>query len=639
MSNTVLNPPAAAAAGDQPVAGESLPPEILVDRANQLRRTAVRICRDAASGHIGASTGAAELFTVLYFGGVLRYSGTDPRHPLRDRVLVRGHLGPLRYPLFAHLGWVDPSEFSGYRRLGSRLQGHEEHALLPGVDITPSGSLGMLLSYGTGSALAARDNGHSFHTWVFIGDGEEQEGNVSEAARHAATLRLPGLIAVLDRNGAQLSDPVGQVDSTNMEELWTAYGWQVVSLRDGHDVAQIKAAFRTAQDRSDSGPVIVIADTHKGHGLEGNRAHYSGYHTIGVTPSEVVDEFLTEDGETMVPTHRVVRPSDSPEPLRRSISITPSQETPAHLDQAQFEYFSELRARWDDRIHGHLYFMSGDTTPAPFVDKLQLRDFARYHNVGIREQHLAGMTHGLTLTDPRCTVILNTIDAFSYRYLDQLNSLVYGGGRALILGDVAGVTNGRNGASHQSSGQTAALLGIPGLSLLEPADVTDLFACLNRGLSENAGATYIRIHSSHVDHQSFVPATERSLRWYVSHDTAAPEVTVIASGMSVGIALDAARRSTVPTRVVTVIDQESIDPSIADVIPEGADVVFAYNGNPQPLRSRVCEALIAAGRGIRRMRSFGFVRGTSGTVEELLGHHRMTADDMSRALTELASQP
>jgi len=92
------------------------------------------------------------------------------------------------------LGWLDKNELKTYRSLGSRLQGHESMDLIPGVDITPSGSLGMVLSYGVGAALSGRKQGKGFRVYAFLGDGEEQEGNVAEAARHAARLSLVPLM-------------------------------------------------------------------------------------------------------------------------------------------------------------------------------------------------------------------------------------------------------------------------------------------------------------------------------------------------------------------------------------------------------------------------------------------------------------
>src|SRR6516165_9329901 len=124
--------------------------------ANELRRRTLSTILAAETGHSGGSSSSVELMAGLYYDGALRFDPSEPGHPERDRVLVRGHLGPLRYSLFSMLGWIEPDLLQTYRRFGSPLQGHEVMGLIPGVDITPSGSLGMLLSFGAGCAYAKR---------------------------------------------------------------------------------------------------------------------------------------------------------------------------------------------------------------------------------------------------------------------------------------------------------------------------------------------------------------------------------------------------------------------------------------------------------------------------------------------------
>ena len=184
----------------------------LKEIADYVRTTALDTIMKAENGHIGGNMSSVELLTTLYFGGQFNFDPHNPKNENRDRVLIRGHEGPLRYTIFSLLGYICPEELNSYRQLGSRLQGHEDMHITPGVDITPSGSLGMVLSYGIGSCIANRDRGIDARTIVFLGDGEEQEGNVNEAARHAATLGLNHLICILDKNKKQLSGPTYNPD-------------------------------------------------------------------------------------------------------------------------------------------------------------------------------------------------------------------------------------------------------------------------------------------------------------------------------------------------------------------------------------------------------------------------------------------
>ena len=134
--------------------------ESLKKIASYLRTSALGTILSAQNGHIGGNLSSVELLTALYFGGYFKFDPNNPNNENRDRVLIRGHEGPLRYSIFSILGYIKPEELTTYRTLGSRLQGHEDMHETPGVDITPSGSLGMLLSYGVGSAIANKDKKH-----------------------------------------------------------------------------------------------------------------------------------------------------------------------------------------------------------------------------------------------------------------------------------------------------------------------------------------------------------------------------------------------------------------------------------------------------------------------------------------------
>ena len=210
--------------------------EKLKQIAEYLRTNSLKTIIDANNGHIGGNMSSVELLTVLYFGGIFNFDPSDDKNENRDRVLIRGHEGPLRYNIFSLLKYIDPIELSNYRKFGSRLHGHEDMKETPGVDITPSGSLGMLLSYGVGSAISNKDKGIKARTIVFLGDGEEQEGNIAEAARHATTLNLNNLICIIDQNKKQLSRPTKESDGHDIEKIWNGYGWDVMKIKNGNDI-------------------------------------------------------------------------------------------------------------------------------------------------------------------------------------------------------------------------------------------------------------------------------------------------------------------------------------------------------------------------------------------------------------------
>lgn len=618
------------------------------------RRDVFKICQAAHHGHVGGSSAAVELMTTLYFGNVLRFNPADPYDDERDRVLVRGHLGPLRYQYFAWLGWIEHEELWTYRRLGTRLHGHEDHHATPGVDLSPSGSLGMLLSYGTGAALAARNRRQSYRTFVFLGDGEEQEGVVSEAARHAAHLRLDNLIAVIDRNGKQLSNPVEEVDTTDLETLWRGYGWEVILLAEGHSIPAIKAAYDRAIEISvsEKRPVVIIANTVKGIGLAGAEAHYSGYHTISRCTTEVIDDGIRAIDETLSDSadalidrirrltgERTVR--NIPVPTRADLRIALHDGTPNHPDACQGNYFKQLNRRIQDGEFGEtqFYFLTADVTTKGAVQDLDLESAFHFYNVGIREQHMVALAHGLSVTDPNARILINSFDAFNYRSSDQLNAALQGKGRFIILGDVSGLTNAQNGKTHQTTGLPSALLAMHGLTFLEPWDAQDTYHCLNWALGESDGIVYIRVHSSAVS-QSPMRDCDRTLSYYTVHDVKGrPDLVMVGSGLTVGTLLEAAKRlkeEGIQVRVINVINPNSLDAGFVRQLGNGTPLLTAYNGEAKVLRQAVADSILTSG-GVTPCASLGlgFSVGNTGTYEELVSWAGLDAAHMYIAARSL----
>jgi transketolase len=629
--------------------------------SDEIRLGTFRVCRDAKDGHIGGSSSSVELFTALYFGGYLRYDPTDLRHPARDRVLVRGHLGPVRYKILSLLGEIAEEELPDYRKFGSRLHGHEEWQEVPGVDLTPSGSLGMLLSYGVGSAIAARDTGTSHRTWVFLGDGEEQEGNVAEAARHAAHLGLMGLVVVLDQNGKQLSNPVSDIDRADVAAVWKAYGWRVHVIEDGHDLEQVRQAYDLAMEVRE--PLFILAKTDKGRGLEACESHFSGYHTIGTCPSGLVDsaiEALNASLETsavlrkeILEEIRSARATSGPRPKETfeapafrstSLDLAPGPDTSRNLDTSQVEYYQRLMTKLshaDGRTP--FYFVTADVTREDHARLSRLAEFTCFMNVGIREQHSLAMSHGLSLTLPSARILVNGLDAFTYRGIDQLNAICHGGSSVVIVADCAGLTNARNGKSHQSAGQPGALVSMPGLTLLEPGDTTDLYNSLNWALGESRGAVVIRTFRANIEPFS-APGQKgaEKLRYYEVVSCGSPDCVVVASGATVGPSVSAAKllaAEGIAVRVVNVLNQKSLDAGFVALIADGKPVVTAYNGAPEVLQGTVSSALLReSGPRPEVVRSVGFHFGTSGAFDDLARHFGLDADGIAREVSRVVAR-
>jgi transketolase len=239
--------------------------------ARQLRRHVITMIATAGSGHPGGSLSAADIVTALYFK-VMRHDPKNPQWSDRDRfVLSKGHAAPILYAALAECGYFPVDELATLRKLGSRLQGHTDRTLTPGVEMS-AGSLGQGLSFGIGISLAGSLDKKNYHVYVLLGDGECEEGQVWEAAMLAPHFQIDNLTAIVDQNGIQLDGRC--CDIMGLEPLadkWRAFNWNVIEI-DGHDMNQILQALKKARETKGK-PTVIIAHTIKGKGvsfMEGN---------------------------------------------------------------------------------------------------------------------------------------------------------------------------------------------------------------------------------------------------------------------------------------------------------------------------------------------------------------------------------
>ncbi len=217
----------------------------------------------AKGGHTGGTLSSLDLLTCLFYD-VLRINPLVPNDPARDRfILSKGHSVEGYLAILADLNFFPKGELQTYSRSGSRLIGHPSNKV-PGVEIC-SGALGHGLPAGVGMALGAKRQDAGYNTYVLMGDGEQAEGSVWEAAMAAANFGLDNLFAVIDRNKLQISGTTEDV--MRLEDLaakWRAFGWEVSEI-DGHDIPAILSYFHS---RHEAGrPHCLIAHTCKGKGV------------------------------------------------------------------------------------------------------------------------------------------------------------------------------------------------------------------------------------------------------------------------------------------------------------------------------------------------------------------------------------
>lgn len=236
-------------------------------KADDVRQDIIKMLVAAGSGHSAGPLGLADIFTALYFD-ILKHDPKNPDWDERDiLVLSNGHCVPVRYATMAEAGYFDKKELLTLRKLGSRLQGHPERERLPGLEST-SGPLGSGLSQAIGIALAHRmDAAKNRWVYVVMGDGEQDEGNVWEAAMLGGKEKLANLIAFTDRNNIQIDGPTEQVmPLEDFKAKWEAFGWHVLEI-DGNDIEAVIDASKMAK-AIENKPTMIVAHTIPGKGVD-----------------------------------------------------------------------------------------------------------------------------------------------------------------------------------------------------------------------------------------------------------------------------------------------------------------------------------------------------------------------------------
>lgn len=240
----------------------------LEEKAKVIRRLILETTHHAGMGHTGGSLSEADILTALFFR-VLRNRDLANTRADRDRfILSKGHATPGYYSVLALRGYFPVETLKTFDSLGSILQGHPDMHKTPGVDMS-SGSLGQGMSIGIGIQLAsaAEPSMAGVRSFVLIGDGEAQEGQIWEAGLYAGARKVKGLIGILDMNGVQLASATAEAVSLEpVVDKWRAFGWQVIDV-DGHAMGPLVEALERARDLSGAGPVMVVARTVKGKGV------------------------------------------------------------------------------------------------------------------------------------------------------------------------------------------------------------------------------------------------------------------------------------------------------------------------------------------------------------------------------------
>jgi transketolase len=268
--------------------------------ASQVRRDIVRMVSAVNSGHPGGSLGCTDFLTVLYFDQMTHTPNPFNMDGLNEDLffLSNGHISPVWYSVLARSGYFPVKDLDGFRKLGSKLQGHPStDKKLPGIRMA-SGSLGQGLSNALGAAETKKLNKDNSIVYTLHGDGELQEGQIWEAAMYASAKKIDNLIATIDFNGRQIDGDVEDVLSLgNLKSKWEAFGWITLEM-DGHNIDEIKSTLALAKSKlGNQKPIVIIMKTEMGKGVDFMEGSHK-WHGVAPNPEQLANA-LSQLEETL----------------------------------------------------------------------------------------------------------------------------------------------------------------------------------------------------------------------------------------------------------------------------------------------------------------------------------------------------
>ena len=473
----------------------------LTEAANLMRGyDLVALCA-AGSGHAGGTLSIMDITAALY----LKIANHDPAEPSwdgRDRIVwSAGHKAPSLYLGLGFAGFFPKEDVVLLRKLGSAFQGHPHWLKLPGVEAS-TGSLGQGLSIAVGIALAGKISGKNYKTFCLMGDGEQQEGQVWEAAMEAGHYELDNLVGIIDCNRLQIDGPVDEVMEVEpLAAKYAAFGWDVMRI-DGHNMSQIVDALE--QTRSIKGrPVLILADTVKGKGVSfmENQAGWhgkapnhdelmQGLKELGLLDRIPVPHLLDKAKHYQVEIDRQLE-SRMPK-FTNDYWWNAGESMKVKMEPTRKGFGQSLAANGDDeRVVCLGLDISGSITISDFYTGKPERK-KRWISMGIAEQSATSAAAGLAREGK--LPVLGTYATFAAaRNLDQIRtSVCYGNFNVLIAGAHGGVSVGPDGATHQALEDVFAMQGLPNMSVVVPCDIVETRKATDYLLLQHQGPKYIR---------------------------------------------------------------------------------------------------------------------------------------------------
>ena len=473
----------------------------LEDAANLMRGYDLIALHAAGSGHAGGTLSIMDITAALYLK-IAQHDPANPNWPDRDRIIwSTGHKAPSLYLGLAFAGFCPIEDVVLLRKLSSPYQGHPHWLKLPGVEVS-TGSLGQGLSIAVGMALAAKLDEKKHKIFCIMGDGEQQEGQVWEAAMEAGHYALDNLIALIDCNRLQIDGPVKEVMGVEpLAAKYNAFGWDVLRI-DGHNMNEVVDSLQQAREVKGR-PVLILADTVKGKGVS-FMEDQAGWHGKAPNPDELKKGLAELGLSKKIPAQQLLEKASQ-------YQVEVDQKLDAKMPKFSRDYWwnvgdlmkvkmeptrkgfgQSLAKNGDDqRVICLGLDISGSITISDFYAGKPERK-KRWISMGIAEQSATSAAAGLAREGK--LPVLGTYATFAAaRNLDQIRtSVCYGNFNVMIAGAHGGVSVGPDGATHQALEDIFAMQGLPNMSVVVPCDVNETRKATDFLLLRHAGPKYIR---------------------------------------------------------------------------------------------------------------------------------------------------
>jgi len=598
-------------------------------KAAKLRRSVLEMDYKTGGGHIGGAMSEADILATLFFG-VMNHSPEmfKENNPARDRfVLSKGHTSDAYYATLALAGYIPESELDTYCAEGSRLAGHPTNKVF-GIEVN-TGALGHGLGVSVGMAKAAKMDGLFSKVFCIMGDGEQAEGSVWEAAMSAAHYGLENLTAIVDRNGLQIAGSTEDIMALgDLVGKYRAFGWEVFEA-DGHDIA---ALFELLSSENTSGkPRCVVAKTIKGKGVSYMEGVAKWHHG---TPSD--DEYslaVSELNAEIVAVAQICGVDEALQPAVLKPAKTASS-GPKYIParQAIVEMLTE-KAKEDSRIVTLTSDARGSASLGGFIKEHP----EKFVEIGIAEQNEVGVAAGLALSG-KVPFVFAPACFLSARSYEQVKvSMAYSHTNVKLIGVSGGASYAELGQTHHSLQDIAAMRSLPGLVVSIPADAISAKALAAQSVSRNE-PMYMRVGRAATADVYTTQQAEKLEFGKAFTLREGADVCIISSGVMTLNAVKAAEILTEQGVEATIIDMHTLKPLDTEAVFAAAKkfgklVTVEEHVAAGGLGSMVCETLASAPVPVEII-AFPDENAICGSAAEIYKHAGLDAESIAKRVLE-----